>query len=69
MRIADDKIPVDMVHHVQCGRNILEFWLRQIVSHVVQEIDVPEGISGEVFRLRSHLNKLKISIEMIANKR
>ena len=59
-----------MVHHVQCGRYIfVEFWLWHIVRHVVQEIDVPEGISGEVFRLRSHLNKLKISIEMIANKR
>ena len=62
-------VPVNMVHHMQCrGYIFVEFWLRHIVRHVVQEIDVPERISGEVFRLRSHLEKLNILIEMIADK-
>ena len=53
--------PVNMVHHVQCGRYIfVEFWLWHIVRHVVQEIDVPERPSGEVFGLRSCLQLLNI---------
>ena len=61
------KAPVDMVHHVQCCGNIfVEFWLRHLVRHVVQEIDVPERPSGEIFGLRSHLERLKIEIEKSA---
>ena len=57
-----------MVHHVQCSRYIfVEFWLWHIVRHVVQEIDVPERPSGEVFCLRSHLEILKIEIEKSAS--
>ena len=49
-----------MVHHVQCCGNIfVEFWLRHVVCHVVQKIDVPERPSGEIFGLRSHLETLK----------
>ena len=56
-----------MVHHMQFGGNIfVEFWLRHIVRHVVQEIDVPERPSGEIFGLRSHLERLKIEIEKSA---
>ena len=61
------KAPVNMVHHVQCGRNIfVEFWLRHVVRHVVQEINVPERPPGEIFGLRSHLEILNIEIERSA---
>ena len=50
-----------MAHHVHCSRNVLvEFWIWQILRHVVEEIDVPEGPSGEIFGLRSDLKILKI---------
>ena len=58
------KVPVHMVHHVQCGGNIfVEFWLWHIVRHVVQKIDVPEPPSGEIFGLRSRLEILNIKID------
>ena len=45
-----------MVHHMQCSRNILvKVWLRQIVCHVVEEVDVLESPSGVVLGLGSHL--------------
>ena len=55
------KAPVHMAHHVHCSGNVLvEFWIWQILRHVVEEIDVPEGPSGEIFGLRSDLKLLKI---------
>ena len=58
------RVPVNMVHHVQCGGNIfVEFWLWHIVRHVVKEIYVPERPSGEFFGLQSHLEILNIEIE------
>ena len=58
------KVPVHMVHHMQCCGNIfVEFWLWHVVRHVVQEIDVSERPSGEFFGLRSYLEILKIEIE------
>ena len=55
------KAPVHMAHHVHCSGNVLvEFWIWQILRHVVEEIDVPEGPSGEIFGLRSDLKILNI---------
>ena len=57
----NEKAPVHMAHHVHCSGNVLvEFWIWQILRHVVEEIDVPEGPSGEIFGLRSDLKLLKI---------
>ena len=54
------KIPVHVAHHVQCGRNILvEIRLRQIVRHVVEEVDVPEGPVGVVLGLWTHLENIE----------
>ena len=53
-----------MIHHVQCGRNILmEFWLRQIVRHVVKEINVPERPAGVILGLWTHLEIMKIEVK------
>ena len=52
-----------MVHHVQCVRNILvEFWLRQIVCHVVKEVDVSERPTGVFLGLWTHLEMLQIEV-------
>ena len=45
-----------MVHDVKCLRNILvQVGLRQVVRHVVQEVDVGERPAGEVLCVRANL--------------
>ena len=58
------KIPVHMVHHVQCGGNILvESWFQQIFRHVVQEVDVSERPAGVILGLWTHLEIMKIEVK------
>ena len=57
------KGPVHMVHHVQCSRNILvEIRLRQIVCHVVEEVDVLERPVCVIHGVWTRLKILKIRI-------
>ena len=45
-----------MVHDIKCLRNILvQVGLRQVVRHVVEEVDVGERPAGEVLCVRANL--------------
>ena len=45
-----------MIHDVKCLRNILvQVGLRQVVRHVVKEVDVGERPAGEVLCVRANL--------------
>ena len=45
-----------MIHDVKCLRNILvQAGLRQVVRHVVEEVDVGERPAGEVLCVRANL--------------
>ena len=48
--------PVYVVHYVKSIRNVLvKIWLRMVVCHVVQEVDVGERPAGKLVGIRSNL--------------
>ena len=48
--------PVYVVHYMKSIRNILvKIWLRMVVCHVVQEVDVGEGPAGKLVGIRPSL--------------
>ena len=47
-----------MVHHMEARRDVLvEVWLRLILCHVVEEVDVREGPAGELICVRANLEE------------
>ena len=48
--------PVYVVHYMKSSRNVLvKIWLRMVVCHVVQEVDVGEGPAGKLVGIRPSL--------------
>ena len=47
-----------MVHHMEARRDVfVEVWLRLILRHVVEEVDVREGPAGELHCVRANLEE------------
>ena len=52
-----------MVHHMEARRDVLvEVWLRLILRHVVEEVDVREGPAGELICVKANLEEKTIMI-------
>ena len=55
--------PVYVVHYVKSSRNVLvKIWLRMVVCHVVQEVDVGEGPAGKLVGIRPSLEFSEYSL-------
>ena len=52
-----------MVHHMEARRDVfVEVWLRLILRHVVEEVDVREGPAGELICVRANLEEMTMMI-------
>ena len=52
-----------MVHHMEARRDVLvEVWLRLILCHVVEVVDVREGPTGELICVKANLEEKTMMI-------